>query len=568
MRHWLESLPRLVRLTLHGGLLLCALAIYGLSVSRRTIDLEPTQALTEAPLILYLFLLLRVPLRDQRWSSLAAAFPILWAYGVHDECWIKLGSVPNFVDFAMLPDFFVAASPLQIALTCSFIAAPLLIWLSLLDARPRVPRRALFWLALPAILATGFVRAAPARAYQAIDRVTFDEEWTDGLTADHWGRLYTLFMREIRRRSFSQGLSGFTPLARSSIYVDRALQAKLERRNVHVIVLESFIDVRLLRAVRFSEEPLAPSFSRLADPLISASVSPVFGGETARAEFEVLCGVPSLRLYALEFLSFSGAQTYCLPNILKDAGYHTVLSFPHGPVFFNTRRAYPGLGFEERIFGDEHSKPGQAAIKQYGQAYLHDLALFPQNLAKVRELVRAGKPFLNYMLTIYGHWPFEIDERHHPSRIEVSSDHARGALGDVRKISNQMRERTQALAAYVQGLREIDPNGLVVMVADHLPPLPGGKADYEQLGYAERDPLPEAAEGSRLYENFLLVVDRGQVRKLPLMRHFDLPHWILNELSHGAYCQEKPCDFGALPLASERYLDAYRTILGLAGRAP
>jgi hypothetical protein len=566
MRPWYESLPRLARITLHGALLLCALAVYGLFASRRTIDLEPTQALTEAPLILYLFLLLRLPLRDQRGSSLAAALPILWAYGVHDEYWIRLGGVPNFVDFAMLPDLFAAFSPLQIALTCLLIASPLLIWLSLLDPHPQTPRRMLLWLALPAIIAIGFVRAAPARAYHAIDQVTFDEEWTDGLTADHWGRLYTLFMREIRRRSFRQGLSGFTPLARSSIYVDRALQAKLERRNVHVIVLESFIDVRLLRAVRFSEPPLAPSFTRWADPFISSSVSPVFGGETARAEFEVLCGVPSLRLYALEFLSFSGAPTYCLPNILKDAGYHTLLSFPHGPVFFNTRRAYPGLGFEERIFGDEHSKPGQESIKQYGQPYLHDLALFPQNLAKVQKLVRAGKPFLNYVLTIYGHWPFDIDERRHPSHIDVSSEQARGALGDLRKLSNQMRERTQALDAYLQGLRAVDPNGLVVMVADHLPPLPGGKADYVQLGYAERDALPTAAAGSRLYENFLLVVDRGQARKLPLMRHFDLPHWILNELSHGAYCERKRCDFGALPLPSERYMDAYRTILGLAAR--
>ncbi len=543
---------------LHGLVLLALLLVYGLIMARRTIDPEQTQAFTEAPLILYVFMLLRAPLRDRWWSSLAAALPIVWIYGVHDEYYLRLGGVPNFVDFSMLPDLYVSLSPLRKVLVTALVALPAVAWLAVLDHR-RLARRTVLLLAAPVIVAVTLVLAAPARAYHAIDSLTFDEEWTDGLTADHWGRLYTLFMREIRRRGFSQGLSGFTPLQQSSLRLQPALLSQLDGRNVHVVVMESFIDVRLLRGVSFSQPPLAPRFTQWADPYISSSVSPVFGGETARAEFEVLCGVPSLRLYGLEFLTFSGAPTYCLPRILSDAGYHTVLTFPHGPVFFNTRRAYPGLGFKERIFGDRYCQPGRESIAMRGQYYLHDADLFPQNLAKVKKLVQAGKPFLNYVLTIYGHWPFDIDEKKHPSTITISPDSE-----DLRKLSNQMRQRTEALDAFVQGLRALDPHGIIVLVADHLPPLPGGTSDYKHLGYAGRGVLPESASASRLYENFLLVLVDGQARKLPLMRHFDLPHWVLNELSHGAYCKEKRCDFGALPLERTRYLDEYRTVLGLA----
>jgi hypothetical protein len=287
----------------------------------------------------------------------------------------------------------------------------------------------------------------------------------------------------------------------------------------------------------------------------------VFGGETARAEFEVLCGVPSLRRYGLEFLTFSGASTYCLPRILKDAGYHTVLTFPGGTQYFNTRRAYPGLGFEERIFGDRFALPGQESIPLGDEDYLHDAELFPRNLDKVRRLVRAGKPFLNYVLTIYGHWPYDIDEQKHPSTIRISP-----VSDALRKISNQMRQRTEALDAYVQGLRVIDPRAIIVLVADHMPSPPGGMGEFARLGYAGRGLLPKNASESRFYENFLLVLIDGEPRKLPLMRHFDLPHFVLNELSHGAYCKEKLCDFGALPLDPTRYLDAYRTVLGLASR--
>jgi hypothetical protein len=545
----------------HGVVLLAVLLVYGLFMARRTIVPEGTQALTEAPLILYLFLLLRAPLRDRWWSSVVAALPIVWAYVVHDEYYLSFRKVPNFADVAMLPDLYVTLSAARKLLASAFLALPLVAWLTSVDYRPKGSRTKLLWMAAPAALVTGLALAAPRHTYHGIDAVTFDEEWNDGLTADHWGRLYTLFMREIRRRGFVTGLSGFTPLERSPLLLSRELSSRIDGRNVHLVVMESFIDVRLFRNVQFSEPPLAPSFTEWADPYLGSSVSPVFGGETARAEFEVLCGVPSLRLYGLEFLTFRGAQTYCLPTILENAGYHTVLTFPHGPIFFNTRRAYPGVGFEERVFGDMHSNPGEEAIRQHGESYLNDADLFPQNLEKVRALVRAGKPFLNYVLTIYGHWPFDIDERAHPGTITVS-----GESEDLRKVTNQMRQRTEVLDAYVRGLREADPNGIVVMVADHLPPIGDGVADYERLGYEGRGPLPKGAEASRLFENFLLVLVGGEAKKLPVMRHFDLPHWILNELSHGAYCMEKRCDFGVLPLDPARYVDAYRTVLGLASK--
>jgi hypothetical protein len=543
----------------HGVVLLAVLLAYALFMARRTIDPEWTQALTEAPLVLYLFLLLRAPLRDRWWSSLVAALPIAWAYAVHDEYYLKFGKVPNFVDFAMLPDLYVTLSAPRKVLVSALLVLPVAAWLAVADYRARRSRTVLF-MAAPAVLAIGIALAAPRQAYHAIDSVTFDEEWSDGLTADHWGRLYTLFMREIRRRAFARGVSGFTPLERSPILLSRELSSRIDGRNVHLVVMESFVDVRLFKKVRFSEPPLAASFTEWADPHVGSSISPVFGGETARAEFEVLCGVPSLRLYGLEFLTFTGAETYCLPTILKNSGYHTVLSFPHGPIFFNTRRAYPAIGFEERIFGDMHSEPGHESIRQQGESYLNDAELFPQNLEKVRALVRAGKPFLNYVLTIYGHWPFDIDESKFPSTITVSGDSE-----DLRKVTNQMRRRTEALDAYVQGLREADPHGIVVLVADHLPPLTGIQ-DYERFEYEGRGLLPKSASSSRLFENFLLVLVDGQPRKLPLMRHFDLPHWILDELSHGAYCKEKRCDFGALPLDPTKYVDEYRTVLGLASR--
>ena len=64
-------------------------------------------------------------------------------------------------------------------------------------------------------------------------------------------------------------------------------------RNVHMIVLESFWDPALLKAAGLSEDPVDPAFRRLwAQAGHSRALSPVFGGYTANAEFEALCGFP------------------------------------------------------------------------------------------------------------------------------------------------------------------------------------------------------------------------------------------------------------------------------------
>jgi len=544
---------------LRHGLFLAGFAIYGLLMTESTLEIEWTQALTEAPLLLCLSVWLQAPLRARWWRPLVAALPLACLYGVHDAYLVMLGTVANFADFALLPDLFIALNPWKRIGAVALIALPIVLWLTAVEWRLRRPRPVTALLTVAATLLLAALLYAPGSSYETINAVTPDEEWSDKLTAIHWGRLYSALMREARRGVFSEGLHGFTPLARSPLLLDKALLRSLDRRNVHMVVLESFVDLRRLRGVRFSDPPMAPKFTAWADPYIGSSISAVFGGETARAEFELLCGVPSLRYYGLEFLGFTGTKTYCLPTILSKAGYRTVLTFPHGPFFFNTRRAYPGLGFQQIIYADRFSKPGQESIKLGDQDYLFDGDLFPQNLEKVRALVQEGRPFLNYLITTYGHWPFEIETSRHPLRIKVSPRNE-----DLEKIANQMLDRTEALDDFIKGLHKVDPSGIILLVADHLPPLPHGTIDYIRLSYQSRFGLDRMAPALVPYEGFLLVIVGGQPTKLPLMRHFDLPRWVLDQLSHGAYCQRKRCDFGRLPVNPTRYLDQYKTILGLA----
>ncbi len=536
----------------------CFAAYVGHS-GRGGLSAEGSQVFTEGPLLAYLLALLHAPLRPGRWRFAVAAWPLVWLYLLHDEYFVRWGDVPALSDVALLFDLWVVLGVGFGLLVLLLLVCPLGLWLASVDRVLRRPDLSTLLLVTPLLLVIGALRFAPARVYALMNSVTEDAEWSDRRNAELWGRLYAVLLRQARSASFAEEARDFVPLSRSSLHLNATQLASIDRRNVHVIVLESFVDLRLLSGVTFSKPPFDAEFSRWVDPFISTSVSPVFGGETARAEFEVLCGVPSLRRFGLEFLGFRGGRTYCLPTILGEAGYRTVLTFPHGPIFFNTRRAYPGLGFQQLIYGDRFSTPGAESIVLGEDEYLEDADLFPQNLKKVRALVKAGRPFLNYVMTIYGHWPFDIDVRRHPSEITVSP-----AEPDVQKIANQMLLRTRALRTHVAALVEADPTGIIVLVGDHLPPLPGGKADYLRLGYAARAGMSDLGLDLTPYENFLLVFVAGVPRKLPRMRHFDLPRWLLNELTHGVMCRHVACDFGRLPLVPARYLTEYETILGLA----
>lgn len=556
--------PRWRSVSLRYGVFVLGWFAYVFFSSAFSLAFEWTQTLTELPLLVLLFAALQLPLRRNAWRAAAAALPLLWMYLVHDIALGLLGTVLCFFDFAVLPDLFLSLSPLLLGLAYLTLALPPALWLLCVDWKGR----ALTWRALPApLLLCGWLALIfgfPGLSYETMNAITPDEEWSDRLTAEHWGRLYTVFMRDARRLAFLDELDQAPTLEETGMHIDDGLLAKIRPRNVHLIVMESFLDTRELSRARFDRPPLDAEFDDWVRDQAGLSRSPCFGGETARAEFELLCGVPSLRLYGIEFLAFGGAPAPCLPNLLRRAGYRTVLTFPGGPVYANARRAYPGLGFAERIFGDRFSSPGAPSIRlEADDVNLFDGDLFAQNLETVRRLVAEGRPYLNYVLTLYGHWPFHLDPRRFSEVVRVEPP-----FEEVQRIANQMVYRSAALREYLKKLVEVDPAALIVVVGDHLPPLPEGEADYRRLGYLEQNELARQHPEDLYHLTFLLLLDAGQIVLRPWLRHFDVMHWVLDRLTDGEYCRRKPalCRFGEMPLEAA-WRERYRAVLALAARA-
>jgi phosphoglycerol transferase MdoB-like AlkP superfamily enzyme len=341
-----------------------------------------------------------------------------------------------------------------------------------------------------------------------------------------------------------------------------ALLPTLDRRNVHLIVLESFLDPRLFSKLGFSAPPVHADFEELFGEQLGLSISPVFGGATAQAEFEILCGVPALEyLSSVEFNIFNGSAAFCLPGQLASLGYYSSASNTYKPDFFNAVAAYRGAGFNVSHFPKEFSISSDSYL-EFGdpgvEEYIFDEELFEQNLDYVNKYLSENpeKPLFNYLLTIYGHLPHLLDPDKRPELIELHTDYPDDHLT---RATNQFYYRSEAIASYVKSLIRIDPDSLIILISDHVPPLRNGPNTYEALAYLD-------GVENAYYYNRLAIVDRGKAEVWPLIHHYEIPAMILNYLSRGAYCYSQGCSFtGDGDTASEdERLDAYLRLMAHA----
>ena len=131
--------------------------------------------------------------------------------------------------------------------------------------------------------------------------------------------------------------------------VVKSEKATEETPNIVFLQMESFFDVKHLKDVTFSENPV-PIFTSMKGNYTSGWLTtPSFGAGTANTEFEVLSGMS---------LEYFGPGEYPFTTImrettsesvaydLKDYGYSTHAIHNHTGKFYGRYLVYPNLGFD------------------------------------------------------------------------------------------------------------------------------------------------------------------------------------------------------------------------------
>jgi phosphoglycerol transferase MdoB-like AlkP superfamily enzyme len=291
-------------------------------------------------------------------------------------------------------------------------------------------------------------------------------------------------------------------------------------RNVHIILLESFWDPSSLRAGRYSRDPLPEKFRALWQETGESHIlSPVFGGYTANAEFEALCGFPVLK-DAVRFERDLINDVPCLPRILAQHGYTTIASHPNVPVFWNRVNAYRRLGFETYWSLQDFEKVDMV------RNFMSDASLYRQVLEKIEPWLDSGRPLLNYIVTYFGHWDYPL----RGERTRVIEDSS--SVPEVGSYANTVYYKARELMAFLGELRARDPDALIVIFGDHPPYLGKNFAGYVESGVLADNRSSFTPDMFGVYNAAPLIVIDGRhgVQKTGTLSLYELPARLLELL--------------------------------------
>ena len=522
-------------------------------------ELSPlrTHLRIEVPLLLALYWVLGFALRPGKLSPFVAALPLVTIYAVCDVFFIAYGDVVRIIDLKDLPELLKVLPWLEKAGSVLTVGLPIALLLVFLDFR-RYGR--VLTVAGLALVAAATVEFFPNAVLWGFDLAQLNvDTYSDAQSVNDNGRLTMLVYFEAARRAAVKQTAAYRKRSEYDQQVGAAADFIAKNgsgNNVYVVVLESWVDPTLFRGVTFSQDPRNPDFKQLVGDGQGFSISPVFGGGTAQAEFEVLCGVPALAaLSEVEFDDFTGHAAGCMPGILHQAGYATYVSNIFYPDYFNSTKAYTGVGFDKIFYPIEYARDRQTYLTirkaSDDETYLFDGDLFSQNLAFIARTLREnpGKPILNYVLTMYGHEPNDMDTKRRPLVLQMKAPHDDRQL---LRAANQYWYRTQAIASYIRGLVQLDPKSMILLVSDHLPPLDEGTKSYKDFRYLDNS-------NDSVHMNRILVVEDGKVVRLKTIHHYDVPSVIYDYLTGQRFCAQNKCD-----LTSAERQDKYMLLISRA----
>ena len=383
----------------------------------------------------------------------------------------------------VMPDDFIAAKNLFLLLdgwqlwgSGAMLALPLvgLLWMF-------AWRQARAWVTLAAVaLAVAALVSHPASASRWLDERFGDWVWNQRGNYEMRGlpiHLVQEAARNLARRGAApevaevdEALTRLGATQPSPFMAVGAAEAGRSGRNVHMIVLESFWDPVALKAAGLSADPLDPAFRNLWKATGHArALSPVFGGYTANAEFEALCGFP-VHTDAVFFEGRLRRDVPCLPRHLAEAGYRSFASHPNAAPFWNRINAYRRVGFE-RYWSDR-----DFVLDDMNGEFLSDASLFRQVLDRVGPALGGAQPVFNYVLTYFGHLDYPLNSAR-PAVIKADTDSAL-----VQAYANTVYYKSRELMGFVKELRKRDPDAIIVMFGDHLPSLGWNHGGYAESG--------------------------------------------------------------------------------------
>jgi|TARA_B110000259_G_scaffold75291_1_gene88529 hypothetical protein len=319
----------------------------------------------------------------------------------------------------------------------------------------------------------------------------------------------------------------------------RAFNGELtNKKNIHIIILESYLDLQGFDNLEFDTTALHDEWRAWNEKYAISALSPVTGGGSAQAEFEILCGAKSILEYGTEFNRLGGMAIPCLPNFLKNFGYSTFASQPIYSSFFNAKKAYESIGFDKIWLAENLD------MSKLRNGWLPDELFFDQHLKLITPYLTMDQPIVNYLFAVGCHSQNNMGKN--DSKINIAfntSEIVENYLNCYLSTSHSVRE-------YIRKINEIDSNNIFLILPDHLPPFKSSK--LKKMGINQfSDPSINLENDSSNnntdlsiangHINYGYLIHDGRILHERNIAYYEIPEILIDIVSNGELCIELSC---------------------------
>ena len=334
--------------------------------------------------------------------------------------------------------------------------------------------------------------------------------------------LYSLLFSMLDTRTFNNNLQSVPTIKNYNDFRSFKI-GQFERRNIYVIILESFADPFDFNNIINEQEILNPIWQQWREEGTFIAMSPVQGGGSVQAEFELLCGVPSFMKYGYEYNRLGMNEIPCLPSYLKKYGYTTIGSQALYGSFFNIRNAYTSLGFEEIWLAEELDMTDDVG------GWLTDESFFKQHLDRLAPYVKNGMPIFDFITALGCHGRPVIPSI--PSQQRIYFEPSRV----LESFLNCFLSSIDLAVGYVGKIMELDPNGIFIIVPDHPPPV--AITHLREAGLKQLQSYPD--DSNIPSKGFYMSTTPFSFPKH--IAYYELPELLVDILSDGRLCKSINC---------------------------
>ena len=201
------------------------------------------------------------------------------------------------------------------------------------------------------------------------------------------------------------------------------------------------------------------------------AISPVYGGTTPNAEFEVLTGIPIRSFQAgiipfQHYLQYFTSQTRALPRLLTEVGYTARAYHNFQPRFWLRDQVYPRFGFASFDSQD------QMSLVVQDNGWPTDQGLFDRVLQRVDE----AAPQFHFIVTVETHGPYKENKE----RDVIGGERHPGITDYHTRLSSAV----DRFIAFDSKLRERGKPYVLLAFGDHLP---GLRLHQWKIGWKNQD---------------------------------------------------------------------------------